>query len=51
VCQKEEIDINTPWKKLTEKDKKKILYGVSGYFEMSYVGKQSDGKIHRSKYE
>jgi excinuclease ABC subunit A len=51
VCQKEGVDMNIPWKKLTDKDKKKILYGVSGYFEMSYVGKQSDGKIHRSKYE
>jgi len=43
--------MNTPWKNLSDKDKKKILYGVSGYFEMSYVGKNHDGKIHRSRYE
>lgn len=51
VSQSEKIDINTPWKKLTEKDKKKILYGVPGYFDISYIGKQNNWKIHRSKYE
>jgi len=51
VCKKESIDINIPWSKMSEKDKKKILFGVPGYFELSYVGKQNDGKIHRSKYE
>jgi excinuclease ABC subunit A len=51
VCRAENIDIMTPWKKLTEKERKKILYGVPGYFEMAYVTKHSDGKIHRSKYE
>jgi excinuclease ABC subunit A len=51
VCKSEWIDMATPWKKLTEKERKKILYGVPGYFEMAYVTKHSDGKIHRSKYE
>jgi excinuclease ABC subunit A len=51
VCKSEWIDINTPWKKLTEKDKKKIFYGVPGSFEISYVTKHHDGKMHRSKYE
>lgn len=43
--------MNIAWKKLSDSVKKMILYGVPGYFEMSYVGKHSDGKIHRSKYE
>lgn len=51
VCEKEAIDINMPWNKLSEKEKKKILYGVSGYFEISYVTKYNDGKTHKSKYE
>ncbi len=51
VCKTEKIDINTPWKKLSEKDRKKILFGVPGYFEMNYVSKGSEGKIHRSRYE
>lgn len=51
VCEKEGIDVNKPFGKLPEKDKKKILYGVPGTFEMSYVGKDNDGKIHRARYE
>ncbi len=33
------------------KDRQKILYGVPGSFELSYLGKNNDGKIHRSRYE
>jgi len=51
VCTKENIAFEKPWKTLSEKDKKKILYGVSGTFEISYIGKHNDGKIHKSKYE
>ena len=51
VCAKEGINSKKPWKNLPEKDKKKILYGVPGSFEISYIGKQNDGKIHKSKYE
>jgi excinuclease ABC subunit A len=51
VCAKEGIDSKKPWKSLSEKDRKKILYGVPGSFEISYIGKQNDGKIHKSKYE
>ena len=51
VCKRENISINTSFSLLPEKDKKKILYGVSGYFEIDYVGKNNDGKTHRAKYE
>lgn len=51
VCKKEWIPFHTSFSLLTEKDKKKILYGVPGTFEIEYVWKQSDGKTHRSKYE
>lgn len=43
--------MNMAWKKLSEKERKKILFGVPGYFEISYVTKHHDGKLHRSKYE
>jgi excinuclease ABC subunit A len=33
------------------KDRQKILYGVSGSFELAYLGKNQDGKVHRSRYE
>ena len=51
VCKKEDISMNTSWSLLPPKDRKKILYGVPGTFELSYVGKHSDGKVHRSRYE
>ncbi len=51
VCLKEGIPFEKSWKSLSEKDKKKILYGVPGSFEISYIGKHNDGKIHKSKYE
>jgi hypothetical protein len=51
VCKRENISINTSFSLLSEKDQKKILYGVPGYFEIEYVGKNNDGKLHRAKYE
>jgi hypothetical protein len=33
------------------KDQQKILYGVPGSFELSYLGKNNDGKIHKARYE
>jgi excinuclease UvrABC ATPase subunit len=51
VAKKEKIDMNVVYAKLPEKAKKAILYGVPGYFEIEYVGKHHDGKVHRSKYE
>lgn len=43
--------MNTPWSLLKPKDKQKILYGVPGSFELSYLGKNNQGKVHNSKYE
>lgn len=43
--------MNRSFSLLSAGDKKKILYGVPGYFELEYVGKHNDGKTHRSKYE
>jgi excinuclease ABC subunit A len=51
VCREEKIPMNRSFSLLTPADKKKILYGVSWYFELEYVGKHNDGKTHRSKYE
>jgi excinuclease ABC subunit A len=51
VCREEKIPMNRSFSLLSTTDKKKILYGVSGYFELEYVGKHNDGKTHRSKYE
>ncbi len=33
------------------KDRQKILYGVPGSFELAYLGKNQDGKVHKSRYE
>lgn len=51
VCKKEGISMDRSFSLLSEKEKKKILYGVPGYFEIDYVGKNNDGKTHRAKYE
>ncbi|NRH20588.1 excinuclease ABC subunit UvrA [Candidatus Gracilibacteria bacterium] len=51
VCTQEGISMNTSWSLLKEKDRKKILYGVPGSFELSYLGKGNDGKTHKAKYE
>ena len=51
VCKKEEIDFHEPYGKLSEKDKKKILYGISGSFEVSYLSKFDEGRSHKAKYE
>lgn len=51
VCIKESIPMNTSWVLMKAKDRQKILYGVPGSFELSYLGKNNDGKIHRSRYE
>jgi excinuclease UvrABC ATPase subunit len=51
VCRVEAIDMHTPYKNLSSKDTKKILYGVPGVFEIAYVGKFEEGKSHRAKYE
>jgi excinuclease ABC subunit A len=51
VCAKEGIDMHVDFGDLGEWEKKKILYGVSGSFEIPYIGKHDDGKIHRAKYE
>lgn len=37
VCEHERIDINMPYSGLTEKERKKILYGVPGSFEIPYI--------------
>ena len=51
VCRHENIDMNTLYGELGEKERKKILYWVPGSFEIPYVGKFEEGKTHRSKYE
>lgn len=51
VAKKENISINTSWSLLSEKDKKKILYGVPGKFEVQYVTRGSDDRMHYSRYE
>ncbi len=33
------------------KDRQKILYGIPGSFELAYLGKHQDGKVHKSRYE
>jgi 6,7-dimethyl-8-ribityllumazine synthase len=43
--------MHVPFGELGEKEKKKILYGVPGTFEIPYVGKHDDGKIHKARYE
>jgi excinuclease ABC subunit A len=51
VCKKEDIPMNTSWSLMKPKDRQKILYGVSGSFELSYLGKNNDGKVHKARYE
>ena len=51
VCTKEGISMNTSWSLLKPKDRQKILYGVPGSFELSYLSKHQDGKVHKSRYE
>lgn len=51
VSSKEDIDMNTPWKNLSEWMKKKILFWVNGQFDVSYITKGSDGKTHKARYE
>lgn len=51
VSVREKIDMHVPFGELSDKDKKKILYGVTGSFEIPYVGKHDDGKIHKARYE
>jgi excinuclease UvrABC ATPase subunit len=42
VCEKEKIDIKIPYKNLTEKERKKILYGVPGTFIIPYITKYNE---------
>ena len=51
VCTKEGISMNTSWSLMKPKDRQKILYGVPGSFELAYLGKHQDGKVHKSRYE
>lgn len=51
VCREEGIPMNRSFSLLSATEKKKVLYGVPGYFEIEYIGKNNDGKKHRSKYE
>lgn len=51
VCKEEWISMNTSWSLLKPKERQKILYGVPGTFELSYLWKHNDGKVHRSRYE
>lgn len=51
VCRHEDIDMNIKYGELSEQQKKKILYGTAGSFEIPYVGKFDEGKTHRAKYE
>jgi excinuclease ABC subunit A len=37
VCKSEKIDMNTSYGELGEVQKKKVLYGVPGSFEIPYV--------------
>jgi excinuclease ABC subunit A len=51
VCKSEGIETTVPYKNLSDKEKKKILYGVPGSFEIPYISKFDEGKSHRAKYE
>ncbi len=51
MCKEEKIPMNTSWSLLKSKDKQKILYGVPWSFELNYLGKNNQGKVHNSKYE
>lgn len=51
VSKSENIDLHTPFRQLDEKEKKKVLYGVSGSFNIPYISKNDDGRSHFSRYE
>jgi excinuclease ABC subunit A len=51
VCGKESIDMHIPFSNLSDWQKKKVLHGVPWSFEIPYVGKHDDGKIHKARYE
>lgn len=51
VCRHEHIDMNILYGELGEDERKKILYGVPGSFEIPYVWKFEEGKTHRSRFE
>jgi excinuclease ABC subunit A len=51
VCKKEWISTDIPYETLDKKQKEKILYWVSWTFEVEYVTKWNDGKIHKARYE
>lgn len=51
MCQKHDIDVQIPYSKLSPKDREKVLYGVSGTYEVTYVSKFDEGKAHKAKYE
>lgn len=43
--------MRTPYGDLSEKEKKKILYGIPGTFELNYITRFDEGKTHKAKYE
>lgn len=47
----EGIDMNVPFGELGDREKKKILYGVTGTFDIPYVSKYDEGRSHKAKYE
>ena len=51
VAEKYDINMNSAFWSLSQKDKEKILYGVPGTFELEYVSKFDEGKTHKAKYE
>ncbi len=51
VCRAQNISMDIPFSKLPKGEREKILYGVSGTFEVSYIAHNQDGKIHKAKYE
>lgn len=51
VCTKHNIDINALYGDLSKKDREKILYGVPGTFELTYITKIDENRTHKSKYE
>ncbi len=51
MCVAQSIDMHTSYGTLSDADRKKVLYGVSGTFDVSYVSKFEDGRSHKAKYE
>lgn len=51
MCTAESINMHTSYGKLSDAERKKVLYGVSGTFDVSYVSKFEDGRSHKAKYE